>query len=171
MMFFVSCSSSTMIETNPPGAKVFIDNAYAGQSPILMNDYKFSTTCTYIRIEKDGYETIETDICKDEEIDFGAAIGGLFFYIPWLWILEYYPVHSYILNPTESNFAQNISNDDEDNSYFYEEDNFNAQAPVEEQQNPKASKLRELKQLYDEGILSQDEYETEKKKILKEEEW
>lgn len=179
MLILSGCMSSTMIETQPKGAKVFLDNEYVGTSPVVMQDYKFATMSTYVRIEKDGYETIYTDICRDEEIDIGSAIAGFFFYYPWVWIFKYQPVHSYIMKPIEmSNNNDSETTQDEDLDYYYEQDNPNTNVSNNTNLNnsvqevsPKTKKLKELKQLFDEGILSQKEYETEKEKILKEDEW
>jgi hypothetical protein len=170
-MFFCSCTSSTLIESEPKGAMLYIDNQLVGETPYVMADQKFATTCTKIRLEKKGFETIETNICRDEQVDIGAVVAGIFFYLPWLWITGYNPVHMYILKPVEIN------------DYYFEEDNKidesanenTNQVPItsisENKPVSKVQKLKDLKQLLDEGILSQEEYNLEKKKILEQEEW
>jgi len=160
--FFSSCTSSTLITSEPKGAKLYIDSEYVGDTPYVMADQKFTTTCTQIKIEKTGFETINTQICKDEQIDIGAAISGVFLYIPWLWILGYSPVHEYTLKSTANN------------DYYYLDNNAslnNVQSNPPAQSNTKVQKLRDLKQLLDEGIITTEEYNTEKKKILEQEEW
>ena len=112
-----------MIETQPKGAKVFVDNMYIGNSPVVMQDYKFATSTTYLRLEKEGYETVQTTICRDEQIDIGAAIAGVFFLYPWLWIFEYKPIHTFMLkpsNPNNSKIEEYYDNED----YIYVEDNY-----------------------------------------------
>ncbi len=172
-LLFASCASSTLIETKPEAADVYINNEYAGKSPVVMKDYKFATSTTYIKLEKEGYETLQTSICRDEKIDIGAAIAGAFFYYPWLWVFEYKPLHSYILNPLSAD-------NDLDDDYYFEDDNFDIEIDdnnnvldIETQQtsNPKADKLRELKGLFDDGILTEEEYEIEKTKILANDNW
>ena len=122
---------------------------------------------TYIKFEKDGYLPLETYIIRDEEIDMTAAIGGIFLYYPWLWLFKYYPVHKYILTPI---------NDNQNDDFYYGNDNPPDNQNVTNQttnvpQKSKAQKLMELKELYDNGILSEDEYKTEKQKILDNDDW
>lgn len=159
LLFITGCSSTTMIQTEPPGAKVYADNMLLGESPVQIKDYKFATSSTYIKLEKEGYETLNTVICKDEKIHVGAAIAGLFLYYPWVWVLEYQPVHNYVMQP--------IGNDEE---YYYNDDNVD-NTNNNQTNNSKSHKLREIKKLYDDGILSKEEYETEKNKILNQEDW
>jgi len=177
IMFFVvvsilsSCMSSTVINTEPEGADVYINGMLAGQTPVVMADQKLSMSVTYIKLEKDGYLPLETYIERDEKIDIGAAIAGVFLYYPWLWIFEYNPYHNYILIP-DDNATQSDFND-----YYYHNDN-----PPTNQENvnnstqtqptkSKAQKLRELKALLNDGIITEDEYNTEKQKILDQVDW
>jgi len=52
-----------------------------------------------IKLEKDGYEPLNTMISRDERVDVGAIIGGLFVLVPFLWTMQYNPQHSYELSP------------------------------------------------------------------------
>ncbi len=166
ILLSVSCTSTTMITSNPSGAKVYLNGAYVGDTPYPMSDKKISTTCTMVKLEKEGYMPMQTLICRDEDIDVGAAVGGIFFTPIWLWVYKYYPEHHYELLPAEK--KQTL---DEDN-YDFGDYTVDDQAPNQAQtQKSKADKLRELKSLLDDGIITQKEYEKEKKKILEEEEW
>jgi len=167
---FTGCVSSTMIQSEPAGAKVFINGEYYGETPIIMADSKLALTSTYIRLEKEGYRTLETVIVRDEDIDFGAAIAGIFFYFPWLWVFEYKPVHNYLLEPGDGR-DPDIEIDVE---YFYQGDNPPQTTGNNKKDQPtsnKAQKLRDLKQLLDDGVITQDEYNIEKQKILDQDDW
>lgn len=149
VILFASCSSSTMIISNPPNAKLYIDGEMVGQTPYKHLDSKIVGSSIEIRIVKDGYEPFLDNITKNEEADVGAIIGGLFIWVPFLWAMKYKPSHSYELknialeNETLSSNTKSIS------------------TPYS-----KASKLRELKQLLDDKIISAEEFEKEKTKIL-----
>ena len=82
---------------------------------------------------------------KDEEVNVGAIVGGVFFVIPFLWTMQYKPLHTYELQK------------------------INIQESVQEPLNNSAlEKIRELKKLYDKGILTSEEFENAKKRILDE---
>ena len=148
IIFFASCSSSTMIISNPPNAKLYVNGEMVGQTPYKHRDTKIVGTTTDIRIEKEGYKPLITDITKNEEADIGAIIGGLFVWVPFLWTLKYSPSHTYNLQPLT------VENE--------------TQPSIQKIVNniSKAVKLRELKQLLDEKIITADEFEKEKIKIL-----
>lgn len=162
-----SCTSTTMITSEPTGAKVFLNDAYVGNTPYAMSDKNFATECTAVSLEKDGHEILYTIICRDEEINMGAAIGGLFVWPLWFWVFDYYPEHNYILKPLNSNNLVQ-KNDNYDNLDYTVDDQTQGQ---NNQQSAKVKKLIDLKDLYDRGILSKKEYEEEKQKILEEDEW
>lgn len=152
-----ACSSHTMIMSEPQGAKVYIEGQYRGKTPLYYSDAKITGAETRIRLEKEGYETLETYLYRDEKVDAGAIIGGVFFIVPFLWIMEYDDVHTYQLQWNgESEEA--------------EEDTTARVKRKKPDENYKAryERLRELKKLLDEGVISKEEYEKEKKKILDE---
>ena len=94
-----SCASSTMIISEPPGAKVYLNGETVGKTPYKMTDTKLVLSCTSVELKKEGYEVFYTDICKDEAANVGAIVGGLFLTIPFLWALKYKPTHKYELTP------------------------------------------------------------------------
>ena len=97
MAILSACSSTTLIHSVPPGAKVFVDDNYIGNAPIPYRDNKVSLSNTRFRLEKDGYDTFEKEIMKDEALHGGAIIGGIFFLLPWFWVLKYNPERTYEL--------------------------------------------------------------------------
>ncbi|HHZ96068.1 MAG TPA: PEGA domain-containing protein [Flavobacteriales bacterium] len=97
VFLLAGCSSSTMIQSIPSGAKVYLDSEYAGTTPYLMEDMKISWTSTRVELKEEGYENFVVRITKDEEVNVGAIIGGLFFLVPFAWVMDYKPTHTYEL--------------------------------------------------------------------------
>lgn len=98
-VLFASCSSATLIESNPSGAKVYMNGEYKGVTPYSYSDTKIVGSSTDVRLEKEGYETLNTVLSRNERADVGAIIGGIFFLFPFLWTMKYNPVHTYELRP------------------------------------------------------------------------
>jgi hypothetical protein len=94
-----ACSSSTVIRSNPSGAKVFIDGAMVGTTPYTMSDTHIVGSTTHIRLEYPGYAPTDTAIKRSEEFDVVACIGGVFLLVPFLWIMGYKADHNYELQP------------------------------------------------------------------------
>ena len=159
-----SCASSTMIQSIPSGAKLYLNEQPVGNTPYKMRDTKITGTCTDVRLEMDGYEPLYTSICKDEEAHAGAIVGGIFFLIPFLWTMKYQASHTYELYPAGTY-------DTEDGLEYVPEPTQQRQQqnePNKVETRSKAERLRELKALHDDGILTKEEFEQEKKKILDE---
>lgn len=146
LILFSSCASSTLIQTNVDAAELYLDGEKAGKTPYTMKDTKIVGSTTSVKIQKEGFQTFNTTISRNEEADVGAIIGGVFFLFPFLWTMKYKSSHYYELQPEGQN--ETINQDKVGTT------------------NSKSTELRELKKLLDEGIISQLEFETEKKKIL-----
>ncbi|MDD4757368.1 MAG: PEGA domain-containing protein [Lascolabacillus sp.] len=103
LILFASCSSTTLIQSNPSGAKVYMNEEYMGVTPLSYSDTKIVGSTTSLRIEKEGYEPLYTYLTRNEEVDAGAIIGGLLIWVPFLWTMKYKPVHNYELKPLNYN--------------------------------------------------------------------
>ncbi len=103
IILFASCSSATLIQSTPSGAKVYMNEEYMGVTPFSYSDTKIVGSTTTLRIEKDGFEPMYTYLTRNEEVDVGAIIGGLFVWVPFLWTMKYKPVHNYELKPMKLN--------------------------------------------------------------------
>lgn len=149
-IFFASCSSSTLIMSESSNAKLYLNGQYVGTTPYQHKDKKIAGTTTNVRLEKEGYETLYTSFSRDEDVDIGAIIGGIFFLFPFIWTMKYDPTRTYEMTP------------------LYNYENFHDARPVVNNSLmfEKAEKLRELQKLLDEKIIMQEEFEREKKKIL-----
>jgi hypothetical protein len=142
-----SCASTTMIQSTPSGAKLYLNGENVGKTPYSYTDTKVVGSTTTVKLKKEGYESLNTSFSRNEQADVGAIIGGILILVPFLWTMKYNPTHSYELSPILDNQSKIKS---------------------EKKQNTKSKvdKLRELKQLLDEKIITQEEFEKEKKKIL-----
>lgn len=96
---FGACTSSTVINSRPQGAKVYLNGEYVGMTPYVMSDTKITGSSTMVRLEYPGYEPTNTTIVRNEEFDVGACIGGVFLLVPFLWIMGYRAQHTYELRP------------------------------------------------------------------------
>jgi PEGA domain-containing protein/putative oligomerization/nucleic acid binding protein len=149
-ILLTSCASTTIIQSNTSGAKLYLNGEYVGETPHTYRDTKIVGSTTTVRLEKDGYEPFNGVFSRNEEADVGAIIGGVFFLVPFLWTMKYKPTHTYELSPTLEDNQTTISKESKQNNIS------------------KADRLHELKQLLDEKIITQEEYEKEKNKILEE---
>lgn len=141
-MAFTSCMSTTTLHSLPEGADVYADGNYLGKTPATYSSEKVVLSKTQLRFEKEGYETLFTYIRRSDEFNAGACIGAFFVTIPVLWILDYSDQYTFQLKTKSAEEASPSNTGD------------------------MAEELRELKKLYDEGILSKDEYEKKKEEIL-----
>ena len=157
-----SCASTTLIQSTPSGAVVYLNGENVGVTPYQHTDTKIVGSTTTVRLEKEGYEEFNTSFSRDEEVDAGAIVGGFLVLIPFLWAMKYKPTHSYELKPATPIQAPVQTQP-------VVEPQTKIQTPATEPRS-KAERLRELKALLDEKIITQEEFEKEKKKILEEEE-
>ncbi len=163
-ILFSSCASTTLIQSYPSDAKVYVNGEYAGRTPYWHTDYKILGSRTDIDIVKEGYEPVYTTLYRNEQPDFGALLCGLYVWVPFLWSLKYKPTHNYELIPLpqQQQQATNESNINQGSEQLQ---------PLQEQTGPvskKIEQLRELKQMLDEKLITNEDYEKYKQKILEE---
>ena len=89
VIFLGSCASTTLIQSVPSGAKVYVDGATVGTTPHAHTDKKIIFSTTSVVLEKEGYEPLAATITRNEEPIVGAIIGGFFIWPIWLWALDY----------------------------------------------------------------------------------
>lgn len=94
------CASTTIIRSDPTGAKVFIEGSRVGVTPYRHSDSRPSFSNLIVRLEKEGYEPFETVITRNESVVPGAVVGALFFFVPALWVLGYDDQRLYELKPS-----------------------------------------------------------------------
>lgn len=149
-ILLASCSSKTLIQSNPSGAKVYLNGEAVGTTPYTHEDTKIVGSTTSVKLEKEGYEPFITSFSRNEKADVGAIIGGVFVLFPFLWTMKYKPERTYELIKSGNVSTPAVKE--------------TSQAETK----TKADKLRELKKLLDEKLITQEEYDSEKKKILSE---
>ena len=149
LILLSSCVSTTMIQSFPSEADLYLNGELAGTTPYTHSDTKIVGTTTTVRLEKEGYQPYEAIMARNEKAAIGAIFAGMFLLFPFLWTMKYKPSRTYQLQPiSETPGTDNI---------------------IEPQMSQtKAERLREMKKLLDDGIITKEEYEKEKKKILDE---
>lgn len=93
------CASTTVFQTSPSGAKLYINDELVGNTPYTYSDTKIVGTTTIVRIKAEGYEDFNYVLKRNEEANVGAIIGGIFVLFPFLWVMDYKPIHSFELVP------------------------------------------------------------------------
>jgi hypothetical protein len=91
---FANCSSSTMIRSTDPDAKIYVDGELMGKGSVPYSDTKTVFATTMVRMEKPGCAPV-TNMMSRTEFDVGACIGGVFLFPVWLWIEKYKPEFNY----------------------------------------------------------------------------
>jgi hypothetical protein len=89
------CSSTTMIRSSDPAAKIYVDGEYEGQGIASHTDTKIVGSTTLVTLKKEGCQPQTFSFSRSEEIDIGACIGGVFVLVPFLWIEKYRPEHNF----------------------------------------------------------------------------
>jgi hypothetical protein len=96
---FAGCASSTVLQSQPPGARVVINGAAVGNTPYTITDTKIVGSTTQIRLEYPGYQPLDVTLSRNEELDVAALIFGILLLVPLLWVMKYQPAHVYQLQP------------------------------------------------------------------------
>ncbi len=102
---FAGCMSSTVIQSQPPGAQVFLNNVPVGTTPYTMSDANIVGSTTLVRLEYPGYQPLTTFIARSEEVEPLALLTGIFLLVPLLWVMGYSPSHFYQLQPAAPGVA------------------------------------------------------------------
>ncbi|PXV69215.1 PEGA domain-containing protein [Dysgonomonas alginatilytica] len=147
-LLLASCSSSTVINSSPAGARVFLNGEAVGTTPYKHTDTKIVGSYTSVKLEKEGYEPLNVGFSRSEQADVGAIIGGIFVLVPFLWTMKYKPERTYEMVPLSGTKVEEVKKDSGTLS------------------QSKSEELRNLKKLLDDKIITAEEFEKEKKKIL-----
>lgn len=97
-VFVSGCASSTLINTSPTGAKVYIDGQLLGTSPVSHSDTAVSGSTKAVLLKKEGYKD-KTILIRKEDVKIGPIIGGLLVLFPFIWTLGYPDSYTFELEP------------------------------------------------------------------------
>jgi len=156
ILFLLSCASSTYIKTLPEGAKIKEGDILKGVTPYLHWDRGIGTGGRTFTLQMEGYKD-KTIIIERRE--FKAQRIILLPVLAWPWIFGYpdeyfFELEKAVQNDVPSSIKQNIPVSSK----------ISTQPSKVETEH--AQKLRELKKLRDEGLLSDVEYELKRKAII-----
>jgi hypothetical protein len=86
--FLFGCASTTLIKSNPPGAKLQVDGQSVGETPHFYTDKTVAGTTKAVILKREGYKEVNSYI-KREKLSVPILIGGIFLIVPLVWVLEY----------------------------------------------------------------------------------
>jgi len=99
-----SCSSSTIISSGPDNAELYVNGKFVGETPYELSNSSLSGTCLSLKLKSKGYINRHAKVCKNEEVNIGALIGGLLFLLPFVWIGGYQDYHHYEMKKEKSDY-------------------------------------------------------------------
>lgn len=184
-VLFSSCNSTTLLQSNPSGAEVYINSQNKGKTPYSYSDTKIVGSSTNITLKKEGYQDFNVTLVRNERADVGAIIGGCFFLVPFLWTMQYDPTHNYELTAiSNQNTATNTLTNQNPNSTnelvrfqtlleqnaITKDDFTTLKVKILNNEydynNSIAEQISKLKTLLDNNLLTHEEYKSQKDKIV-----
>ena len=94
--------SQVLINTEPPGAEVYVDGVYLGQSPVQYADNAIAGTAHRVEVRMEGYHPTFAEFRRNANVNPGALIGGFCCFPVWLWVVDYPRAVIYPLRPLEA---------------------------------------------------------------------
>lgn len=95
VLLLASCSSTTLITSTDPDARIFVNGEYIGTGEALYTDKKVAFSRTEVTLKKPGCDPTDFSFRRDEKPDGGAIVGGILVLVPFLWVTEYKKEHNY----------------------------------------------------------------------------
>jgi hypothetical protein len=99
-IFLIGCSS-TIIKSNPSGAKLYVNGQYKCETPCTYSDTSAMNSSKTILLKKKGYKDTTGQIKRDT-VAMGHLIAGIFFLFPLIWCLGYEPEYTFEMEKLES---------------------------------------------------------------------
>jgi hypothetical protein len=94
--FLFGCASTTLIKSNPSGAKILVNGQVIGETPQFYTDKAVAGTAKTVTLKKEGYKDFDSYIKRDQ-FSVPNLIGGIFLIAPLIWILEYPSQYNFIM--------------------------------------------------------------------------
>ncbi len=95
LLFISACSSSTLITSSDPDARIYVNGEYIGVGEATYTDKKVAFSKQKVTIQKPGCEPVHHSFVRNEKPDGGAIVGGILVGVPFLWVTEYKNRHTY----------------------------------------------------------------------------
>ncbi|MFZ5469367.1 MAG: PEGA domain-containing protein [Myxococcota bacterium] len=96
----LGCASATVIRTDPPGVRLYIDGTPVGVTPTRYSDRRTVFSPMKVRLEKEGLTPIETELRRRKFTASTIPRAILLIGIPWL--LDYDDEYVFFLDKPES---------------------------------------------------------------------
>ncbi len=90
-----ACSSTTMIRSSDPEARIYVNGEYIGTGQAAYTDRKVAFSNNDVVLRKEGCLPKSYSFRRNEDPDGGAIVGGILVGVPFLWVTEYKGTHAY----------------------------------------------------------------------------
>ena len=97
-----ACASTTIINSDPSGARVYLNGEKVGTTPYTHTDTKIVGSTNTVLLKKEGYQDFSALFSRNEDVSVGAIVGGICVLVPLFWVMDYKPTPSYELVPLKS---------------------------------------------------------------------
>ncbi len=91
-----ACSSTTVIRSSDPDARIFVNGEYIGTGQATYTDRKVAFSKNEVELRKEGCESQQHSFARNEKPDGGAIVGGIFVLVPFLWVTQYKDERAYV---------------------------------------------------------------------------
>ena len=142
--------STTVIQSSPSGAKLYLDGQSVGITPYTYSDKKIIGTKHFFKLEKEGFVPEYGSFSRNAHWNKKAVLLGCFTVVPFLWAKDYSPEYVFDLRPIITIIEP-------------EKVIVNPVAP-----KTKAQRIFDLQLQLEAKTITQEAFDLEKKKILEE---
>lgn len=97
--FAAGCASTTVINTQPPGAMVIMDGATWGQTPYAFTETVSVFTKHVVTLHRDGFQDLTAVIAADQWQTGKVVLSILCFWPGLFFSTEYAPAYNFTMMP------------------------------------------------------------------------